>query len=691
MQSQTIRNSGFGPVGGQVDSRLGADRGVSSAPPTSRASILSVWSRITPRFNGLHALALQLASALAATATPLMAATAPMQLHIDARDVLTRRQHVHIAMPASPGPLALAYPKWVPGEHRPNGPITQLLDLHVWQGDQELPWRRDAMDAFVFHVDVPQGAHEVTIDFDYLSPSSSFGTGFGKSPNVTPHLAEILFGQLLLYPASAAAASYPVQASVQFPKGWAYDGALAASASSEGSLTLPTVPLARLVDAPMLAGKHTRRVMVPSHAGQAALWIASDDAAALTVPPAVVASLGHVMDEMAAILGSQSLDDYVWLIGLSDVLSHDGTEHLDSSDVRESTDFFQDASRAYRWTVLPHEFFHAWNGKFRRPAGLATANLQKPMDDSLLWVYEGLTRYYGDIVLPVRSGLVSKEQTLDYLAYIAGQVEYGRPGRRWRSVVDTAAAIPAFADAPYEGTADRRGADYYNEGMLVWLEADIMIRRATHGARSLDDFCRRFFAGRNSDANVRPYTRDDVIRTLHEVADIDWRAFLEARLDRPDAPAPIAGLTGAGWSVVYDNAVNPFADSVQKESGVYNYATTLGAWISTDGTIQDVASGSPMAAQSVASAWRITRVNDSAWSLEALDDALRASSITRAPLSLTVTYQDVQRTVAIDWHGGLRIPHLQRTAGTVDLLSLVLDSRDIPARTQHAKTQENRR
>ncbi|HEY9130883.1 MAG TPA: hypothetical protein VIM98_03930, partial [Dyella sp.] len=546
-----------------------------------------------------------------------------------------------------------------------------------------LGWTRDGGDAFLFHVDVPADTYTIDVDFDYVSPSVSFGTGFGKSPNVTPHLLEILFGQLLLYPADARADSLLVHASVQFPRGWTYDGALIGTRNTDGTVTLPIVPLSRLVDSPLLAGEHTRSVAIPSRAMHARLWIAADDKASPGADRKAVDALGRLIDETVAVVGKPERADYVWLLALSDVLTHDGTEHRESSDVREAADFFRDGSRAYRWTVLPHELFHAWNGKFRRPAGLVTANFQQPMNDELLWIYEGLTRYYGDVVLPTRSGLATKEQTLDYLAYVAAQVQYGRPGRSWRSVADTAVAIPGFADAPFEGSADRRGADYYNEGMLIWLEADVLIRQSTHGARSLDDFCRAFFAQRDVPGGVLAYRRSDVMQALHAVADIDWETFFASRIDRAGAPVPLNGLHEAGWSVTYDDTPNRFADSVQKDGGAFNFSTTLGFWIAQDGTIQDVASGSPAAQHAMASGWRITAVNGGPWSLESLREALRPARHAKAPIRLKLAYMDIVRTLEIDWHEGLRVPHLYRQPSSPDVLGRIFAPRRASDSTPH--------
>lgn len=618
---------------------------------------------------------------------PVLARATDLTLAVDARDILARRQHVHVSMPVAGGPLTLVYPKWVPGEHRPNGPITQLVALTMRADGRPVAWRRDAEDAFAFHVDVPPGASRIDVDFDYLSPSASFGTGFGKAPNVTPHVAVLLFGQLVLYPAGVSADDVRVRASVRLPDAWRADGALVHDAT--GDVALPDVSLAELVDAPLLAGDITRSVDVPGDAMRARLRVATDAPADLATDAALMAVLGRVIDETVAVAGPPARPDYVWLLALSDLLTHDGTEHRESSDVREGRGFLRDGERRYRWTVLPHELFHAWNGKYRRPHGLATANFQQPMRDDLLWVYEGLTRYYGDVVIPARSGLSSTAQTRDYLAYVAAQAAYARPGRAWRSLADTAIAIPAFADAPFEGTASRRGADYYNEAMLVWLEADMRIRTATAGRRSLDDMCRRFFAG--GPERVRPYGREDVVAALRDVAgDVDWDAFLDARIDRAGARAPLGGLEASGWSVVYDDRTNPFIDRVERDNDSYSFATSLGLWVAGDGTVQDVAPGSVADRASIASGWRVMAVNGDPWSVATLAHALVGARATRAPVALRLAYGDAVRDVALEGRVGLRIPHLARRASMPDTLDRILAPRRPPPRERHEHLQQGK-
>jgi len=594
-----------------------------------------------------------------------------LTLDVDARDVLRGIQHAHIVMPVRSGPLTLAYPEWIPGEHRPNGPITQLVNLRISAADRVLAWQRDLREPFTFHVDVPEGATTLDIRFDYLSPAKAFGPGFGKSPNVTPDLAFVLFNHLLLYPADARADRVQVTTRLQIPDGWESDSGLALTRTA-GVLTIPETSLATLVDSPVLAGRFLRTTKLPNRSFPARLSIAADSNEGADPGTQMPQALGRLVEETQQLVGGVLPQNYAWLVATGDTLRHDGLEHATSSDVRVAPGFFRDPHRRYQWTVLPHELFHAWNGKFRRPQGLTTSNFQQPMSDELLWVYEGLTRYYGDIVLPTRAGLVSRDQTLDYIAYIGAQVERGRPGRAWRSLADTAAAVPVFADATFEGTAARRSADYYNEMMLVWLEADMLIRQRSQGRRSLDDFCRRFFARHAADADIVPYTRADVVQALRSVEDLDWDAFFRARVDALAPPAPLAGLNAAGWTLVFDEQPNPFLTDVENGSGSYNLSTSIGIWVSADGEVQDVVPGSPAFAASIAPGMKILQVDGRPWTIDVARERIAATRGTVTPLRLVVRSGNLQRNLDIRYRGGLQIPHVRRSPGAEDILSRIL-------------------
>jgi predicted metalloprotease with PDZ domain len=611
-----------------------------------------------------------------AAASP--AAAAPIALEVDATDVVHGVQHAHLIIPVHPGPLTLAYPKWVPGEHAPNGPITQMVNLHIAAGGAPLSWRRDPLDAFSFIVDVPPGVNSLDVQFDYVSPPKAFGPGFGESPSSTQHLLIVLFAQLVLYPADAGADQIQVKADVRLPPGWKADDALLSQPSDTAAVSLPTASLSTLADSPLLAGEHLRSLPLASGPGAARMSIAADTSSDLAIGDNVIGDLKALIPEAAAVFGEGHYRRYVWLLSLSDTLAHDGTEHHESSDVREAENLFTDPARGIDWRLFPHEYVHSWNGKYRRPVGLATRNFQQPMIDDMLWVYEGLTRYYGDLVLTARSRLATPEQTRAYLAYIAAQMDRDRPGRLWRTLGDTATAVPAYGDAPSAWTAARRGPDYYGEMLLIWLEADMAIRASTDDRKSLDDFCRRFFSGPEREPVVKPYTRADLITALHDVAPLDWEGFFAKAIDTINPHAPLGGLQASGWSLTYDDAPNPFLNDLEKVSAVDDLSLSLGVWVNRGGRVQDVVPGSPAFVAGVAPGLQLISIDGRKWTGEAARAAILSAETTSKLLELTVQAGRETRTLWVDYHRGLRLPHLVRVPSRPDRLSELLSPHAAP-------------
>jgi predicted metalloprotease with PDZ domain len=612
-----------------------------------------------------------LALLIVLTAFPARASSS-IGLDIDATDVVRGIQHARLTIPARPGPMTLAYPKWIPGEHRPNGPITQLMNLHISAAGRPLFWRRDSRDAFLFHIDVPAGARAVEVRLDYFSPARPFGPGFGNSPNSTAHLVIVLFNQLLLYPADAAADAVDVAAKVRIPSGWTFDSALAPQHTDDGEIVLPVVSLSMLVDSPLLAGEHFRSIPLTANTR---ISLAGEAMGDLAVDHTVLSGLRNLVPEAAAVFGPAHYRRYVWLVSLGDTLAHDGLEHHESSDVRDTDRFFTDPASRIDWVLFPHEYVHSWNGKYRRPVGLATRNYQQPMLSDMLWLYEGLTRYYGDFVLAARSGLLAPEQARAYLAYVAAQMDEDRPGRDWRSLGDTATAVPAFADAPAAWTTVRRGADYYNEMLLVWLEADTAIRRRSNDKRTLDDFCRMFFSGPGPMPSVKPYERSEVIKDLHAVEPSDWNDFLSERIDAIDPKAPLDGVRNGGWTLVYDDNPNPFFQAVDTRTSSYNLSLSLGLWVKPDGSVLDVVGGSPAFVEGVAPGMRLIAIDGREWSIRNARDAIVGAEHAAKPIELRVAFGDVTREVRLNYHGGLRYPHLRRDRTRPDLLAAILAPR----------------
>ena len=649
-------------------------------PGSALPAVLAVVATYYERRSWSKATWIVLALGMLAITPFAIAESSRVTLDVDATDVAHGIEHAHVVLPVRPGPLTLAYPKWVPGEHAPNGPITQLVNLHFTGSGpemrgREVRWRRDPQDAFSFHILIPAGTHTLTADFDYLSPPETFGAGFGKSPNMTLNQLVLLFNQLVLYPAQQATAAIAVDTTVKLPKGWSYDCALALQLVGDNTVKLPTVSLSTLGDSPLIAGRNFRSIRLTDSPAPTRVSIAADAPSDLAIAPGLIDRLRTLVAETTAVFGPGHYRRYVWLLSLGDVLDHDGTEHLESSDIRQPDALFTNPANAIQMRLFPHEYVHSWNGKFRRPEGLTTRNLQQPMNDEMLWVYEGLTRYYGDFVLTARSGLATAEQSRDYLAYVAGQMEVGRPGRAWRPLADTAIAVPAYMDAPTAGTNIRRALDYYNEMLLVWLEADMMIREQSHGRRSLDDFCNRFFGGDDRSVEVKSYTRPDILTALSAVAPLDWQRFFTKRIDDVAPQAPLNGLRRSGWQLTFDDTPNPFLEDVQRSSSLFNLSFSLGIWINRDGVIQDVLFGSPAFQGGISAGARLDSINGRSWSIETAREEILAAEHQKAPIALAITVGKESKRVKLEYYGGLRYPHLTHLSTQADQLEAILASR----------------
>ena len=465
----------------------------------------------------------------------------------DARQSARGLQSAHLVLPVQPGPLTLLYPKWIPGNHRPSGRITSLSGLIVSAGGQPLAWQRDALDMFAFHVEMPQGITELEVALEVLGVID--GVAPTADRNATDALAIADWHRLLLYPAGARSDDLQYRASIVLPAGWTYATALHTASQQGDRIDFQPVSLTTLIDSPVLTGRHMRTLdLGGSPAVQ--LHAAADSAAALELTPDVEQRFRRLVAEARALYGAVHYTSYHFLLSLTDQADSSGLEHHESSDnwVGERALVDADALRAMA-TLLPHEYTHSWNGKYRRPAGLATGNYDQPMQPDLLWVYEGLTEYLQE-VLSVRSGLFSMQDYYEDWAYSAGEMDL-RKGREWRPLQDTARAVQTMRGQPKDWLSRRRGTDYYTESSLLWLEADVLIRAQSKGRRSLDDFCRGFLGGESGGPSVLTYTFDDVVDALNAVQPYDWRAFWRERLDRTRAGAPLEGIEAGGWQLGY--------------------------------------------------------------------------------------------------------------------------------------------
>ncbi len=587
-----------------------------------------------------------------------------------------------MVIPAAPGPLTLAYPKWIQGEHAPTGPVMQVAGFTVSAAGKELPWHRDPADMFLVHVEVPAGAAAVEVTLDYLSPIEGFGLGgYGETLNATPHLVIVDWHDLLVYPLGRRDTEVPVRASLRLPAGWQWDTALrrvrSAGAPKGGAVAFAPVSLYTLIDSPVLAGEIFRTVELAGGESPVHVSFAADRQSALALPEARVAALKRVPAEALALFGAHHYQSYRWLVAMGDTMDHNGLEHHQSSDDRGEAGLVTDDALLLRWaTLLPHEYVHSWNGKYRRPAGLAVRDTQQALDTELLWVYEGLTRYLGDFLLTTRSGLRTLEQSRDFEAWIAATAEHNRPGRKWRPLVDTARSVWMLSGAPTAWNSYRRTLDYYDESSLIWLEADAVIREKSGGARSLDDFCRSFFGGESSTPPaVVPYTVDDVYAALAKVTPYDWKGFFAQRIYAVAPQAPLGGLAAAGWRLVYNEQPNTYQKARAETNKQVDESFSVGLWVRTDGTVDDVVLGSPAWEAGLGPGMKLVAVGGRAWTPDVLPEEIRAAKGakgTTSPIEITAQQGDVVRTFRVAYHDGERHPHLERDAMHPDLLGAIL-------------------
>jgi predicted metalloprotease with PDZ domain len=596
----------------------------------------------------------------------------PIYITVDLREAPKRIFHSKMGFPVSPGPLTLVYPKWIPGEHGPNGPIADVTGVRFRAAGKEVAWRRDAVDLFAFHCTVPEGADALEVSLDFLSPSDA--AGFSTSPTATSQIAVLNWNLVLLYPQGAKSDELTFAASLRLPSGWRYGTALPVARESAEGIEFQPVSLTTLVDSTVLAGAYLRTYPLGQNLDREhRIHIAGDSSAAAELSPQQQAGLKQLVAETGALFGARHYRRYDFLLALSDNLTSFGEEHHESSDNRAPERMLLDSDTLEaHMTLLPHEFFHSWNGKYRRPQGLATADFQTPMQGDLLWVYEGLTQYYGTM-LTARSGLWTPEQLREDLARTAAYLDR-RPGRTWRNLQDTAISAQILYGARAEGEAWRRSVDFYDESTLIWLEADTIIRRETQGKRSLDDFCRKFHGGQNTGPKIVPYTFDDVVTAMNEVAPHDWSTFFTARLDSHGPGAPLGGIKASGWQLAFDETPNEHERAEETVLHTTDAQFSLGFTVHNPGgkernEISDVIPGSPAAEAGIAPGMRLVAVNGRRWTPEILREAIHEAKTASGPIELLVENEEYIRSYAVEYHGGARYPHLERVASQDDLLT----------------------
>jgi predicted metalloprotease with PDZ domain len=593
-------------------------------------------------------------------------------LHVDASDTAQGIFRVHETIPVQAGALTLLYPQWIPGDHSPTGPIAMLAGLKLTANGQRLMWKRDKYNVYAFHLDVPAGASTLDADFQYLSPRDS---GF----EITDRMMDMEWSKVSLYPAGHFSRDITVAPSVTLAEGWRLGTALETASRSGDTITFKPVTFNNLIDSPVYAGKYFSRVdlnpggKVPVH-----LDIVADAPKYLQMTPEQLSAHRALVTQAVKLFGSQHYQHYDFLFSLSDVLGGNGTEHHQSSEDGMGADYFTAwHDNAPGRDLLAHEYTHSWNGKFRRPADLWTPNFNVPMGDSLLWVYEGQTQYWG-FVLTARAGLWTPQQFRDALAMTAANYERNREGFQWRTLEDTTNDPTAARRSALPYRSWQMSEEYYSGGQMMWLAVDARLRALTHDRKSLDDFARAFFGVDDGSYVTKTYTFDDVVAALNGVAPFDWASFLRARVDTFNPPLQ-SGLAATGWKLVYTDRESDYEKQYnsrpEPSRHLYNFAWSIGLTMNDKGQVNDVRWDGPAFKAGVSTGASLVAVNGQTYSNAVLKDAIAAAKDSQSPIRLLLKYQGGLRTVAVDYHGGLQYPHLVRIPGTPDYLSQIIAAR----------------
>jgi len=594
--------------------------------------------------------------------------TGTLKLHVDANDTAQGIFRVHETIPVKPGALTLLYPQWIPGDHSPTGPIAMLAGLKLSANGKPLAWKRDEYNVYAFHLDVPTDASTIDAEFQYMSGRTD-NEGF----EITDRMMDMEWSKVTLYPAGYFSRGITFAPSVTLPHGWQLGTALETASQSGDTTTFKPVTLNNLVDSPIYAGQYFKRVdLTPGGDAPVHLDIVADEPKYLEMTPEQLAAHRSLATQAVKLFGSHHYDHYDFLFSLSDQLGGNGTEHHQSSENGLGADYFTAWSdSAPGRDLLAHEYTHSWNGKFRRPADLWTPNFNVPMGDSLLWVYEGQTEYWG-FVLTARSGMWTPQQFRDALAMTAANYERNREGFQWRTLEDTTndATAARRSSLPYRSW--QMSEDYYSGGQMMWLEVDAKLRALTHDKRSLDDFAHAFFGVDNGSYVTKTYTFDDVVAALDGVAKYDWASFLHAHVNAVNPPLQ-DGLAASGWKLVYTDKESEYEKQYnsrpQSSRHIYNFAWSIGLTMNDKGEVNDVRWDGPAFKAGVSTGATLAAVNGQAYSDDVLKDAIAAAKNSKAPIQLLLKYQGGFRTVPVDYHEGLKYPHLVRVDGTPDYLS----------------------
>ena len=595
----------------------------------------------------------------------------PVRVTLDATDAPRRLFHVHITMPVQPGPVTLLYPEWIPGEHGPTGPVVDMVGFTVSANGQSIAWARDNVNMFAYHVTVPEGASTLDIHFDQISPPES--GAFSAGASTTSELAVIAWNQAVLYPQGPPADQLQYQATLRIPEGWKYGTALPVARESGNEIEFQPCPLNTLIDSPVSTGKHYRTIELGRDGSiEHFLHICADSDRATDISNDEIQHYKNLVAETGALFGSRHYRSYHFLYTLSDHVASFGLEHHESSDdrVRERT-LLEDSAERFNADLLPHEFVHSWNGKYRRPAGLVTPDYSEPMKGNLLWVYEGLTQYLGEM-LTARTGLLSHRDLREQIGIIAAELD-NEPGRLWRPLEDTAVAAQLLYNARDDYANLRRGVDYYDEGTLLWLDVDVTIRDLSKGKKSLNDFCRLFYGGPGGFPALKPYTFDELVAALNQVQPYDWASFFRARIDSIKPHAPMGGIENGGWKLVYRSTPSDMQRVDEEEKRDWDFRYSIGLIVKEDGRVEDVIIGTPAQKSGIAPDDKVIAVNNRVFAGNLLREAVDGTANSAQAIEVLIKRGEFFSVHRIEYQGGNRYPYLERDESKPDVLSKIME------------------
>ena len=590
-----------------------------------------------------------------------------ISLTVNASDVNRRVLDVHETIPVKGREITLLYPEWLPGTHSPSNPVEAFAGLVVTANGKRIPWVRDSVDMYAFHVELPQNATSLDVNFQYLGPMDP------KRGRISSTFADITWNSVLLYPAGHFSRDIKFETSLVLPEGWKFASALDVKSQEGNQVQFKETTLNTLIDAPLYAGLHFKRVDLSSGPDNPVyLDVFADKPADLEISPEELQFHKNLVIEAQKLFKSHHYDHYDFLFSVSDIVSGKGLEHHQSSEDGSRANYFTDWSAGVGGrALLPHEYTHSWNGKFRRPADLWTPNFNVPMRNSLLWVYEGLTDYYGN-VLTARSGMRTPEQARDVWALIAANFEIS-PGRTWRSLEDTTnePIVSSHGGIQNPWPSWTRGYDYYPESDLIWLDADTKIRELSGGKKSLDDFAKLFYGIDNGSYVTVSYTLDAIQKALNTVQAYDWAGFFRTRVFEVNASVPEHGFAQGGYRLVYNDHEPDWLKKVDP-SRPTSFAMSLGFSAKPDGGVDNVWWDSPAFKAGITPDMQLQAVNNQKYTAAVLREAIVAAEQAKEPIKLLLKRGDEFVTVSLDYHGGMRYPHLERVEATPDRLDAVL-------------------